>query len=82
MMPTKPFFKCYFHAGDQRTRYNRDRAEALHIWAENEGIKHRVDPDSQFSDNVVFTFYFTSDSEHYATDQWLAQYEDEHRSAS
>ena len=79
MMPTKPFFKCYFHAGDQRIRYNRDRAEALHTWAENEGIKHRVDPDSQFSDNVVFTFYFTSDSEHYATDQWLAQYECEHQ---
>lgn len=81
-MPTKPFFKCYFHAGDQRIRYNRDRAEALHTWAENESIKHRIDPDSQFSDNVVFTFYFTSDSEHYATDQWLAQYEDEHRAVS
>lgn len=66
-MPTKPFSKCYF------------QAEALHTWAENEGIKHRVDPDSQFSDNAVFTFYFTSDDEHYATDQWLAQYEDEHQ---
>lgn len=78
-MPTKPFFKCYFHAGDQRIQYNRDRAEALHIWAENEDIKHRVDSDSQFSNNIVFTFYFTSDDEHYATDQWLAQYECEHQ---
>ena len=82
MMPTKLFSKCYFNAGDQRIHYNLDRAEALHTWAENEGIKHRVDPDSQFSDNVVFTFYFTSDDEHYATNQWLAQYEDEHCAAS
>ena len=81
-MPTKSFSKCYFNAGDQRIQYNHDRAKALHTWAENEGIKHRVDPDSQFSDNVVFTFYFTSDNEHYATDQWLAKYEDEHRAAS
>lgn len=78
-MPTKPFSKCFFEAGDQRIQYNRDRAEALHTWAENAGIKHRIDSDSKFSENIVFTFYFTNDSDHYAVNQWLAEYDDSHQ---
>lgn len=57
-MPTKPFFKCYFHAGDQRIRYNRDHERILlTVWRNGRLTGHKIHHLSRAKDGGDFFFH-------------------------